>query len=158
MTYTSRDSLFDTLYEGEYVSPMNNEVPDVAGNVPEIVTPANSPLNSSSDAGCAFVPRPPDPAVGGLPGMTRAIAWTTGLRNSRAFRQAFGGQTLKMPNMGVHPIQGPVGYSNASDRLVYGVNALTATDIPSNESVAEQFAQNNAAALALVTRGNPNYG
>jgi hypothetical protein len=118
MRFTSRDSLFDTLYEGETESPMNSEVPDVASNVPELVIAANSPLNSSSNAGCAYVPRPPDPAVGGLPGMTHALGWTTGLRLSRSFRQLFGGQTLKMPSMGVHPIQGPVGYSTRSDRLV----------------------------------------
>lgn len=156
--YTSRDSLFDTLYNDEYVSPMNSEVPDVASNVPEVVYPANSPLNSSSNAGCAYVPRPPDPAIGGMPGMTNALGWTTGLRNSRAFRALFGGQVLKVPSMGAHPIQGPVGYSTRTDRLIYGVNALTGNDIPSNQSVADQFAGNDAAAIAAVTAGNPNYG
>lgn len=157
MTYTTRDSLFDTLYQDEYVSPMNSEIPDVAGAVPEIVTAANSPLNSSSDAGCAFVPRPPDPAVGGKPGMTHALGSTTGIRNSRAFRQLFTGLTLKVPSMGVHPIQGPVGYSNRTNNLVYGINALSGNDIPSNNSVAQQFAIPDGNAIALVTKGNPNY-
>lgn len=157
MSYTSREALFDTLYEGETVSPMNSEIPSVGGAVPEIATQAKSPLDSSSNAGCAFVPRPPDPAVGGQPGMTHALGWTTGLRISRAFRGLFGGQTLVMPSMGVHPIQGPVGYSTRTDRLVYGVHALTGNDVPTNQSVAEQYAANEQEAIALATAGNPNY-
>lgn len=158
MSYTSRDSLFDTLYEGEYQSPMNSEIPEVAGAVPEVVTNGKSPLDSSSDAGCAYVPRPPDPATGGKPGMTDALGWTTGIRNNRAFRQAFGGQTLVVTAMGAHPIQGPVGYSTRTDRLVYGVRALSGEDIPSSASVGEEYATLDGAALAAATGGNPNYG
>lgn len=149
--------LFDTLYTDAYLSPENSDVPDVAGAVPEIACHRRSPLDSSSDAGVAFVPRPPDPAVGGQPGMTHGLGWSTGIRNGRAFRQHFTGQTLVMPSMGVHPVQGPVGYSTRTDRLSYGVAALNGPDIPSNASVAQQYASDQDTSIHAVTDGNPNY-
>lgn len=153
-------TLFDTLYDnnGEDYSPGSEFVPDVAQAVPVIATHGVSPFQSANPIPAAFVPRPPDPAVGGQGGSMGVLGWSTGRRNGRAFRQRFGGQTLVVPAMGVHPIQGPVGFSTRTDRLTYKVDALTGDDIPTDESVGSQYADPNQSALVAATRGNPNYG
>lgn len=152
--------MYDALYENDSAgySPDGSTVyVDAGGAVPPVATSARSPLDHSNPIPAAVVPDPPDPALGGKPGMTHALGWSTGMRNSRAFRQAFDGRTLVVPNMGVHPIQGPVGYSSRSDRLVYGVEALQGSKTPDDSQVSQHFADPNAVAISAVTGRNPNY-
>lgn len=151
---------YDALYavNDEDYSPESGGYVDAAQAMPEISNQQQNPLSSPSVLPAGFVPRPPDPAVGGKAGLTKAIGWSTGLRLSRAFRQAFDGRTLVVQNMGAHPIQGPVGYSNRTDRLTYNVRALQGDNMSSNMSVADMYADPNAGAIALATLGNPNYG
>lgn len=153
-------TILDDLYErtGEDYSPVEtDDMPDVAGAVIERASQGKSPFDSSNPIPAAFVPRNPDPALGGMPGSTNVLGRTTGIRLSRAFRQRFGGQTLVVPAMGAHPIQGPVGYSTRTDRLVYGVAALNGPDIPTDDSVGLSVVAMTGQSLADATRGNANY-
>lgn len=150
---------YDSLYSvmGEDYSPEGEGYIDAAQAVPEIASHAQSPMTTSNLLPAAVVPQPPDPAIGGKPGISHALGWSTGLRNSRAFRQAFDGRTLVVSTMGVHPIEGPVGYSTRSDRLFYGAQALRGDGMSDNNKVAANLSNPNAAAIALATAGNPNY-
>lgn len=86
------------------------------------------------------VPKPPNPAVGGMMGQSRVLGWTTGLREPRAYRQQFTGRTLVVPSMGAHPNIGPVGRDAArNQRLANGVAALSANYSQDNASVANML-------------------
>lgn len=100
---------------------------------------ANSPdrIGGSPERGSAL--RPPDPAVGGETTQRNQLGWSTGLRDSRAFRQRFTGATLVVRNMGAHPAVGPVGFSTRSQRLANGVQALSTDFMPSADQVAASF-------------------
>lgn len=151
---------YDTLYSirGEDYSPEGYGYVDAAQAVPEVASHAQSPMVSASPVlDAAVVPKPPNPAVGGLPGLSHALGWSTGLRNSRAFRQAFDGRTLVVSTMGVHPIEGPVGYSTRQDRLFYGAQALRGDGMSDNMRVAKGVSSLDPSAIALATAGNPNY-
>lgn len=150
---------YDSLYSvmGEDYSPESDGYVDAAQAVPEIASHAQSPMTTSNLLPAAYVPRPPDPAIGGKPGISRALGWSTGLRNSRAFRQAFDGRTLVVSSMGAHPIEGPVGYSTRSDRLFYGAQALRGDNMSDNTKVAKNLSDPDASAIATATSGNPNY-
>ena len=157
---TEWDTSYDDTYNcmTEDYSPVMGGYMDVAGAVPPNANHRESPTDSSrGGVASGFVPRPPDPAIGGLPGISHGLGWSTGLRNSRAFRQAFDGRTLVVPTMGVHPIQGPVGYSTRSDRLSYGIAALSSDGMPTNEQVGKVFSADNAVGIAGAVVGNPNY-
>lgn len=151
---------YDSTYvesDAEY-SPMTAGYIDIAESVPPDSNQRENPTLSTRDGlATAFVPRPPDPSVGGMPGISNGLGWSTGIRNSRAFRQAFDGRTLVVPNMGAHPIQGPVGFSAQSDRLAYGIAALSSDGMPTNAQVGKVFSSDNANAISGVTGGNPNY-
>lgn len=120
------------------LAPVNENpmLPDQRATVGE---PANSGdlVNASAVHGSSLLP--PDPAVGGQATQRDQLGWTTGLRNSRAFRGLFTGATLVVPNMGVHPAVGPVGYSTRSQRLANGIQALSTDYLPSTEAIAESF-------------------
>lgn len=151
---------YDALYAAndEDYSPESAGYVDAAQAVPEIATQQESPLGSSQTTVAAYVPRPPDPAIGGMPGICYPLGYSTGIRNSRAFRQAFDGRTLVVAPMGVHPVQGPVGYSTRTDRLTYNVRALSGDNMRSNQSVSDMFASPDSSNIAAATMGNPNYG
>jgi len=85
--------------------------------------------------------RPPDPAVGGQPGVGRQLGWSTGLQSSRAMRQRFSGRVLAVPTMGVHPAYGPVGFSTRTQRLANGVAALNTDYTPTSDHVAQSFVE-----------------
>lgn len=151
----------DVLYDKDDAdwSPVISGFVDTAQAVPSYAcNDGQNPLASYSVIPAGFIPRPPDPAVGGKAGLTKFLAWSTGLRNTRAFRQAFDGRTLRVSNMGPHPIQGPVGYSTRSDRLFYGVQNLKGSGTPSSAAVQDDMASPKDAAIFRATRGNPNYG
>lgn len=151
------DVLYD-IHDADW-SPSISGFVDTAQAVPEVACNTDqSPLASYSKIDAAFVPRPPDPAVEGKPGITRFLSWTTGLRNTRAFRQAFDGRTLRVANMGPHPIQGPVGYSTRSDRLFYGVQNLRGNGTPTSATVAKDMGSPDGSSIVAATAGNPNYG
>lgn len=82
---------------------------------------------------------PPSPSVGGQPGRTNQLGWTTGLSQTRRLRQKFTGRTLVVPTMGAHPAVGPVGFSTRSQRLRNGVGELTASRLPPSSVIAESF-------------------
>ena len=146
---------------GQAVShDLNGNLMTVAGNLkPEY---ANQPVSPQSegvlDAG--FVPRPPDPALGGKAGPGHRLGWTTGLRTSRAFRRRFGDDSMVIDVQNqVHPVEGPVGYSTRGDRLVYGADLLANGDgAPTNAQVAESFTTDYAASVLAAQGVNPNYG
>lgn len=81
------------------------------------------------------VPRPPLPSTGGMPGRTHMLGWTTGMLPSRTFRQLFTGKVVVIPTQGVHPVDGPVGFSNRQGRLAAGVAALVDTWLPSQQQI-----------------------
>lgn len=81
------------------------------------------------------VPRPPLPSTGGLPGRTRMLGWTTGILPSRHYRMPFTGQVIVAPSQGVHPVEGPVGFSNRQGRLASGVAALVDQWLPSQQQI-----------------------
>lgn len=83
--------------------------------------------------------RPPDPTVGGQPGVGRQLGWSTGLQHSRAMRQRFSGRMLAVPTMGVHPAYGPVGFSTRTQKLANGVAALNTDYTPTSDHVAQSF-------------------
>lgn len=98
-----------------------------------------NPQSSTSDVPTAYVPRPPDPSVGGMHGLSRKFGWSTGLRPSRTLRQLFSGKTLIVPTMGVHPVEGPVGFSSWMDRRDLGVEALYNEWLPSQRQIQQSF-------------------
>lgn len=153
---TSYDSTYNAMDE-DY-SPIMGGYMDVAGSVPPNANHIESPMDSTRDGlATGYIPRPPDPAIEGLPGISRGLGWSTGIRNSREFRQAFDGRSLVVPNMGAHPIQGPVGYSTRTDRLSYGVAALRSDGVPTDQEVSNTFAGDNSASISAAIAGNPNY-
>lgn len=83
------------------------------------------------------VPRPPLPSTGGMPGRAMSLGYTTGLLPSRNYRQRFTGKVLVVPTMGVHPTDGPVGFSNRQGRLASGVAALVDQWLPSQQQINE---------------------
>lgn len=85
------------------------------------------------------VPRPPLPSTGGMPGRTHMLGWTTGLLPSRFFRQKFTGQVIVAPTQGVHPVEGPVGFSNRQGRLASGVAALVDQWLPSQQQINQDI-------------------
>ena len=86
----------------------------------------------------AYVPRPPDPSVGGMIGQQTPLGWSTGLSEPRRWRQRFNGRTLVVPSMGVHPNVGPVGGDLArSQKLYNGTTALVHDYTVSNSTVAD---------------------
>lgn len=85
----------------------------------------------------AYVPKPPDPSVGGRMG-PQGFGWSTGLSEPRRWRQRFNGRTLVVPSMGVHPNVGPVGGDLArSQKLYNGTTALVHDYTVSNSTVAD---------------------
>jgi len=99
----------------------------------------DEPNESTSGAPDTRLPRPPDPTVGGMPGIANGLGWSTGLRPSRTLRTRMGGETLVVPTMGVHPAEGPVGVSNRTGRLESGVAALIETWLPSQQEINNSF-------------------
>lgn len=108
-------------------------------------TASNHQQSPTTSAGidAAVIPRPPLPSVGGMPGRSRGLGWSTGLRLSRAFRQRFSGRTLVVPNQGPHPIEGPVGFSSRTSRLSDRVDALYTDYTPDPKEVAAMFTSPN---------------
>lgn len=141
----------------EDYSPALDGYIDAAGAVPPVALHEGSPFDNTQPVIVPVVVAPPDPSYGGQAGTSKPLGWSTGIRSSRAFRQPFDGRTLRVPSMGVHPAEGPVGYSTRSDRLVYAARALQSDGMPDNATVAAEFADPNTAAIAAVTGGNPNY-
>lgn len=107
--------------------------------LPAIATQADDPNLTTSDAPVIRIPRPPAPDVGGEPGISRGLGWSTGILPSRARRMKFQGETLVVPTMGVHPAVGPVGFSNRQQRLDNGVAGLINQWLPSQQEINEQF-------------------
>lgn len=138
--------------KGNLMSPAGNAHPEVAR---QAVSP-----QSAGVLDAAFVPRPPDPALGGKPGPGHRLGWTNGLRTSRSFRRRFGDDSMVIDVQNeVHPVEGPVGYSTRGDRLVYGADLLANGDgAPTNAQVAESFTTDYAAAVVAAQGVNPNYG
>lgn len=126
------------------------ETPQVAR---EVASHAESPFYASSDVPIPQVPRPPDPAVGGKSGRSRAFGWTTGLLHPRSFRTLFTGRTLVVPNQGPHPVYGPVGFSNRTGRLAAGVEALYSDPVPTPQEVADMLTKPNPV-LYEMNRGD----
>jgi hypothetical protein len=93
------------------------------------------------------VPRPPLPSTGGMPGRTRMLGWTTGMLPSRNYRQRFTGQVIVAPSQGVHPVEGPVGFSNRQGRLASGVAALVDQWLPSQQQVNQDVVNMNGTSL-----------
>lgn len=154
------DGFFDPLYavNDEDYSPEVDGYIDAAQAVPVVQVHRQSPFNDTQPTLAPVVPAPPSPSVGGEPGNSLGVGWSTGIRNSRAFRQPFDGRTLVVPNMGAHPVSGPVGFSTRTDRLVYNARATESDNMVDNKTVTEEFANPNVAAIAYATAGNPNYG
>lgn len=113
------------------------------GVSPVVATHQQSPFDSAGIE-AAVIPRPPSPSVGGKPGRSQALGWSTGLRFARWAHARFTGRTLVVPSMGAHPVEGPVGFSNRLDRLSTNSQALYADYTPTPEQVAQMF------------RGSPN--
>lgn len=137
---------------GHLVSPAGNNHPVVA-NQP--TNPQASGFNPS-----AFVPRPPDPATGGEPGPGKRLGWSTGLRTSRSFRRRFDDESIVIETYNkVHPVEGPVGFSSRTDRLVYGAEVvLNGTGAPTNAQVTAMYADPDFAAQVVAAQGsNPTY-
>lgn len=153
-------SYYDSTYAAndEDYSPESDGYIDAAQAVPVVQIHRQSPFNSTQPVVVPVVPAVPDPSIGGQVGNSLGVGWSTGIRNSRAFRQPFDGRTLVMPNMGAHPVSGPVGYSTRTDRLVYNARATQAVDTVDSASVADLYIDPNVAAIATATAGNPNYG
>lgn len=153
-------SYFDDTYSvnNEDYSPEVDGYIDVAQAVPVIAVHRQSPFNDTQPVIVPAVPAPPCPSYGGEPGNSIGLGWSTGIRNSRAFRQPFDGRTLVMPNMGVHPVNGPVGYSNRTNNLVYNARATQSDNMVDSATVTAEFANPDVSAIAQATAGNPNYG
>lgn len=137
---------------GHLVTPTGNAHPVVA-NQP--VSPQDTGFNPS-----AHVPKPPDPAFGGRPGPGKRLGWSTGLRTSRAFRRRFNDESLHIETFNkVHPVEGPVGFSNRTNTLVYGSKVvLDGTGAPTNEQVTAMYSDPNFAAQVVAAQGtNPAY-
>jgi len=137
-------------------SPEGAAYIDFAESVPVESSHASSPMVSESDVPTPDYEnmRPPLPSAGGLPGLMRALGWSTGLRKSRWAHGLFGGQTLVVTPMGVHPTSGPVGFSTRTDRLAYGVANLYGDGQQTNQSVAVSLLAFDGADMYS---GNPNY-
>lgn len=93
------------------------------------------------------VPRPPLPSTGGMPGRSHMLGWTTGLLPSRFYRQRFTGKVLVVPTQGVHPVEGPVGFSNRQGRLASGVDALVNQWLPNQQQINEDIVSMNGNSL-----------
>lgn len=128
-----------TPIESAMYSPaqMEQATQDTLG-LPATVNHRPNPLDTSTNF-VPHVPRPPDPATGGAPGLNQGFGWSTGLRQPRSMRTLFGGATLVRPTMGVHPADGPVGFSTRTDRLEAGVAALYDQWLPTQRTIQESF-------------------
>lgn len=126
---TENNSPSQTFAYSEYgISPIidreitHQQAPNVSAGIPDVK-----------------IPRPPDPTVGGEPGRSHALGWTRGLNPFRFMHQRFTGRTLVVPSMGVHPQEGPVGFSSRLDRLADRRAALESDYTPTPEQVARIF-------------------
>lgn len=99
----------------------------------------DSPEKSTQGTPDVRVPRPPLPSMGGEPGRSQPLGYSTGLLPSKTFRQPFRGAVLVRPTMGANPVGGPVGRSSRQDRLQAGVKALTDVYLPSTDQVRQMF-------------------
>lgn len=161
-----RTAMADFAVDGEVYgpgssaySPADTTGPDgipILG-LPSHATQADDPTASTSGAPNITVPRPPDPTVGGAPGLGNALGWTTGLLPSRTHRMPFTGQVVVVAPMGVHPVAGPVGFSNRQGRLANGVNALVEQWLPSQQQINEDVVNMGAARNQSPLRAGEGY-
>lgn len=127
-------------------SPSLTDNPESYGTPCMYANQKTNPFSERVDfIGVPVVPKPPDPAVGGLPGASKPFGWSTGLSDPLRFRQRFTGKTLVLPQVKMHGAYGPVGQSARQQRLENGVAALNAEYTPDSATVAAQF----------VGRGSP---
>lgn len=111
--------------------------------IAETVANHQQPPTASAGIEAAVVPPVPSPSVGGMPGRSHALGWSTGLRFARHLHARFTGRTLVVPNMGAHPAEGPVGFSTRLDRLSAGTQALYTDYVPDPKEVAAMFTSPN---------------
>lgn len=108
-----------------------------------IATPVDTVLPSANDSGMngvvrPMVPRPPDPAIGGEPGRTVGLGYSTGLLPSRHHAQSFKGDVITV-GQPIPPIVGPVGYRDRSGKLSAAVAAQQNDYTPTSDAVAQMF-------------------
>lgn len=137
---------------GHVVTPVGGQASVVANHA---VSPMSTGFNEA-----AFIPRPPDPAVGGQPGPGHRLGWSTGLRSLRWGHRRFNDESSIIETYNkVHPVEGPVGYSTRSDRLIYGSKViLDGTGAPTNAQVTAMYSDPSfAEAVVAAQAGNPTY-
>jgi hypothetical protein len=139
----------DSLYEpgsAAWSPALTNETPV---GLREEVTGQDRVGHSNHSEAIPAVPPVPSPSVGGQTGIARAYGWTTGLLPSLIWRLRFRGTVLIVPHDGPLPVTGPVGVSNRTGRLAVGVDALTASYLPSPQAIAQSFTRPSPLALHM---------
>lgn len=154
---------FDSGAESEFYSPFSGTVaPDSAESLAIGRSAAlDNPL-SAGDIPVPAVPAVPNPSAGGMPGPFGRLEWTKGIRFNRWAHALLDGRTMVVPNMGVHPVVGDVGFSNRQNRLEIRTAALYGQYTPTNEETGAMFAARGTnQGLEMIggaeNAGAPNY-
>ncbi len=120
-------------------SPINTEPDSVV--IPFTTRSQGNRANVTGPNMSAEIPQLPDPAVGGLMGPLAQLGYSTGFLSFRRM-SPFDGRTLVRRTMGVHPQDGPVGYSTRTQRLRNRVEALYNDYTPSAQAAAQEIVRN----------------
>ena len=123
-------------------SPPNSEADGVVFYSTRSTQPTPANAVSGDTSIIAQVPQPPSPSVGGEARQNGALGWSTGFGFFRRFRGGFTGRTLVVPSMGLHPADGPVGFSTRSQRLRNRVQALTNDYTPTRQEAVQEVVNN----------------
>lgn len=158
-------------YDSEYAEDKATYSPSLSHDASgRVVTPvggqravtSNQPVSPQAVGfnPAAYCPAPPSPSLGGEPGPGRRLGWSTGLRSVRWGHRRFNDEsmTVGMPTT-VHPVEGPVGFSTRTDRLVYGSEVvLNGTGAPTNAQVTAMYSDPDFAIQVAAAQGsNPAY-
>jgi hypothetical protein len=81
----------------------------------------------------------PNPAVGGKPGRTVGLGYSTGMNPSGYYTQRFTGDTMTVASP-VIPTGGPVGMRDHAGQLAAGIHAQYSNPTPDQAAVAGMFA------------------
>lgn len=88
------------------------------------------------------------PSIGGKPGPTPGLGWTTGLRPRKERRPPLDGSTLVVPpNQARNPNIGAVGFDIRGATFGQRVEALNQDFLPSLDAIAASFTHQGSSAL-----------